>query len=187
MNQVISNIEFYNTPEGDVMVKEVGMAAHQLKESDRDLIADLLVIIRDRYPKAHDALMTLYSSSTMNRRYYEYRVVHRFIRCNFGEYDQYNLDVDHNGRFLFEEVRCPLRGECCLEGVVCKPELNTRLTEREMEVFRLIASDLSGDEIAAELNLSPCTINRHRENIKAKIGAKNVAEMVGYWHRNKLR
>ena len=113
-----ANLEFYNTPDGDIMLKEVGKPARPFREADRDII----------------------SKSTMNRTYYEYRVVHRFIRCNFGEYDQYRLDINYRGQLQFEEVRCPLRGECRYEGVICKPELDTRLTEREMEVFRLIAA-----------------------------------------------
>lgn len=140
MNE-IANIEFYNTPEGDVMMKELGRPAVVLDENNRPTIECMLSVIRDRYPKAHTRLMQIYSSSTMNRWYYEFRVVHRFIRCNFGEYDQHNLDINRDGLFVFEEVKCPLRGECEHEGVICRPELNTSLTEREMEVFRLIASN----------------------------------------------
>lgn len=184
----ITNIEFYNTPEGEVMVKAPGKAARVLKENDRELISEMLAIIRDRYPGAHSALMEISSSSTMNRWFYEYKVVHRFIRCNFGEYDQYTLDINSNGRFTFEEVHCPLRGECILETVVCKPQLNTHLTEREIEVFRLIAeNNMQTENIAKELNISPCTVNRHRENIKAKIRVNTVAEMVSYWHQHQMK
>ena len=105
----ISNIEFYNTPEGEVMMKEFGQPAVVLKETDRPTIEHMLAVIRDRYPKAHARLMQLYSASTMNRWHYEFRVVHRFIRCNFGEYDQYNLDINKDGQFVFEEVKCPLQ------------------------------------------------------------------------------
>ena len=184
---VLSNLEFYNTPEGDVMMKEFGKPAIVLKDTERPTIEYMLTIIRDRYPKAHARLMQLYSSSTMNRWHYEFKVVHRFIRCNFGEYDQYNFDINKDGLFMFEEVKCPLRGECEHENVICRPELDTALTEREMEVFRLIASNLQTDMIAGELHLSPCTVNRHRENIKAKIGACAVAEMVSYWYQNNLK
>ena len=183
----ISNIEFYNTPEGEVMMKESGQPAVVLKETARPTIEHMLTVIRDRYPKAHARLMQLYSSSTMNRWHYEFRVVHRFIRCNFGEYDQYNLDINKDGQFVFEEVKCPLRGECEHEGVICRPELDTALTDREMDVFRLIASSCQTDEIAAELHISPCTVNRHRENIKAKIKVRNVGEMISYWHRNQMK
>lgn len=96
MNPII-NIEFYNTPEGDVMMKELGFPAVVLSENNRPTIEYMLSIIRDRYPKAHAKLMELYSASTMNRWHYEFRVVHRFIRCNFGEYDQYNLDINKDG------------------------------------------------------------------------------------------
>ena len=183
----ITNIEFYNTPEGDVMIKERGHAAVVLCEDNRPTIEYMLAVIRDRYPKAHARLMQLYSSSTMNRWHYEFRVVHRFIRCNFGEYDQYNLDINKDGQFVFEEVKCPLRGECEHEGVICRPELDTALTAREMNVFRLIASNCQTDDIAAELHISPYTVNRHRENIKAKIKVHNVSEMISYWHQNQMK
>lgn len=184
----LNNMEFYNTPEGDVMVKEVGKPAYQLKDIHRELIAELLRVIRELYPKAHDALMKLYSASTMNRTYYEYRVVHRFLRCNFGNYNQELLDVDHHGAFHFEEVGCPLRGECIYEGVICRPKLETHLSDREMEVFRLIAVDhLQADQIAEELHISSATVDRHRNNIRMKIGAKNVAEMVAYWMNHQLK
>jgi len=35
--------------------------------------------------------------------------------------------------------------------------------------------------IAEELHISPATVNRHRENIKAKLGLKNVKEMIHYY------
>lgn len=35
-------IEFYNTPEGDVMVKPVNGAVYILKESNRDVIQSML-------------------------------------------------------------------------------------------------------------------------------------------------
>ena len=187
MMTTLHNTEFYTTPEGTVMVKPVGQSAYELKENRREIVCAILAIIRERYPKAHAALMELYSSSSMNRIYYEYRVVHRFIRCNFGEYNQGSIDINHHGVFQFEEVGCPLRGECPLEGVVCKPELDTQLTERETEVFRLYAKNLQTEQIAEELNISPCTVNRHRENIKAKLRVNTVAEMVAYWYANHLK
>ena len=107
----MNSIEFYNTPEGDVMVKPVGQTAYVLSEKHRDLISGMLTVIRDRYPQAHEALMKLYSKRSMNRTYFEFSVVSRFIRCNFGEYDQYNHDINQIGQWKFEEVRCPLRGE----------------------------------------------------------------------------
>lgn len=55
----LSNTEFYTTPEGSVMVKPFGQSAYELKEDCREVVCMMLAIIRERYPKAHAALMKL--------------------------------------------------------------------------------------------------------------------------------
>lgn len=52
------------------------------------------------------------------------------------------------------------------------------LTNRELEVFRLIGEGLDSREIARRLNLSMKTISTHRENIKGKLGLKHYTELV---------
>jgi DNA-binding NarL/FixJ family response regulator len=51
------------------------------------------------------------------------------------------------------------------------------LTDRELEIFRLIGKGLTTRAIANRLHLSPHTIDTHRENIKGKLNAKNAAEL----------
>jgi PAS domain S-box-containing protein len=48
-----------------------------------------------------------------------------------------------------------------------------RLTEREREVFRLLALGFSGAEVAERLVLSPHTVRRHVEKGIARLEAKN--------------
>lgn len=45
-----------------------------------------------------------------------------------------------------------------------------QLTEREREIFLLLAGDSSIEEIAAELGLSAKTVENHRSNVYAKLG-----------------
>lgn len=52
-----------------------------------------------------------------------------------------------------------------------------RLSNRELEVFQLIGQGLSSKSIAARLNLSPHTIDSHREKIKLKLRLANGAEL----------
>jgi DNA-binding NarL/FixJ family response regulator len=52
------------------------------------------------------------------------------------------------------------------------------LTDRELEVFRLIGEGRSTREIAAELHLSVRTVEAYREYIKAKLSLKNATELV---------
>lgn len=51
------------------------------------------------------------------------------------------------------------------------------LTDRELEIFRLIGAGTSTSSIAEQLFLSPHTVDTHRENIKKKLGAKTGAEL----------
>lgn len=52
-----------------------------------------------------------------------------------------------------------------------------RLSNRELQVFRLIGEGWSTTAIAERLHLSVHTIDSHRDNIKRKLGAKSGAEL----------
>lgn len=54
------------------------------------------------------------------------------------------------------------------------------LTEREREVLQLLAEGKSNKEAATILNLSPYTVESHRQNLMQKIGLHNTAEIVLY-------
>ncbi len=49
------------------------------------------------------------------------------------------------------------------------------LTQREIEVLRLLARGLSNKEIAKQLVIAPKTVSNHVEHIYTKIGASNRA------------
>ena len=52
------------------------------------------------------------------------------------------------------------------------------LTDRELEVFRLIGEGRSTRQIAGELHLSVRTVEAYREYIKGKLNLKNSTELV---------
>jgi DNA-binding NarL/FixJ family response regulator len=52
------------------------------------------------------------------------------------------------------------------------------LTDRELEVFRLIGEGRSTRQIAGQLHLSVRTVEAYREYIKAKLGLKNSTELI---------
>ena len=51
------------------------------------------------------------------------------------------------------------------------------LTPRQLEVLRLLAKGKTSKEMAAMLRISDSTVERHRENIRARTGLKTVAEL----------
>jgi ATP/maltotriose-dependent transcriptional regulator MalT len=64
------------------------------------------------------------------------------------------------------------------EGLPSAPPLVEPLTEREMEVFGLLASGRTNREIAADLFVTVGTIKAHTSNIYAKLQARNRAEAL---------
>lgn len=54
------------------------------------------------------------------------------------------------------------------------------LSNREIEVLRLLGSGLSSSEIADQLQRSIKTVEAHRENIKRKLALRNATELLRY-------
>ena len=63
---------------------------------------------------------------------------------------------------------------------------DNKLTQREIEVLRLIALGHTSVEIARKLHLSPRTIETHRAHIHKKLGLATRAELVRYSLRRGL-
>lgn len=63
-----------------------------------------------------------------------------------------------------------------LEGGMGSPV--DRLSDRELEVLRLLGKGLGTRDIARNLHLSVKTIETHRAHIKEKLGFKEAAEMI---------
>ena len=184
------NTEMYTTPDGCVMIKPYNQPVRELAETgkdNREFIQAMLEYLRTFHPEAFEALCDQYSAKEPNRLNYEYWIVSRFIRGNMGNYDLQSQDIDHTGMLQFEEVICPLRGECKLENICCKPKFNSGLSHRETEVLRLIVSHYEAVEIADKLHLSKHTVDNHRRNIQIKTNTHSIAELVEFWHINKMK
>lgn len=52
------------------------------------------------------------------------------------------------------------------------------LTDREFEIFSLIANGYRSKDIAAKLSISAKTVENHKTNIKEKLGIKNSVELA---------
>lgn len=60
------------------------------------------------------------------------------------------------------------------------------LTEREMEVLKLIADEKTNAEISEQLYVSQRTVDSHRRNLLEKIGARNTAGLVRFALQNDI-
>ena len=80
---------------------------------------------------------------------------------------------------LSEKMTMAVLGKAVRRGQSGAPESPMeKLSDRELEVFRLLGEGKMTRQIAEELNVSIATINSFRNRIKEKLEFKNSAEMI---------
>ena len=89
----------------------------------------------------------------------------------------------NGGTYLTSSIAELITSE--LRGAHDKPA-HELLSDREYQVFLLIASGLNVSTIAVELSLSVKTISVYRANILSKMNLKNNSEMIHYAFKNNL-
>jgi DNA-binding NarL/FixJ family response regulator len=62
----------------------------------------------------------------------------------------------------------------------------SELTAREREVLSLVAAGLNNVEIGRQLALSPLTVKTHIARIRAKLGARDRAQLVVLAYQDQL-
>lgn len=62
----------------------------------------------------------------------------------------------------------------------------SKLTEREIDIIRLIRNGASNKEIAESLFISPRTVETHRARILKKLGIKNSLSLVKYINESSM-
>lgn len=90
-----------------------------------------------------------------------------------------NMDISPNQKD-FETVDCAIlnlkNGEIFSPSLLPLPSSN--LTNREIEILRLIQKGLLSKEIADKLCISIHTVNIHRQNLLRKLGVQNSIEAI---------
>ncbi len=99
---------------------------------------------------------------------------------------------------IADAIRAAVRGQSVLEPQVASKIMSRfrkqpaaslpheELTEREMEVLKLLAQGKSNQEIADELFIGIKTVKYHLTNLFAKLGVEDRTQAAIYAHRHKL-
>jgi DNA-binding NarL/FixJ family response regulator len=163
-------------------------AMQQLKVTIPDLVIvdillkggngiDLIKRIKANYPRVKMLVLSGYEESLY---------AERALRAGASGY----VNKKESNEKVVDAIRTVLQGEPYLsenmKQQLIARALGTRcgdgdpvdsLTDRELEIFRMIGNGLTSGAIAGKLLISPHTVDTHREKIKRKLGAKNAAEL----------
>ena len=168
-------IEFYLW-EGEVRYRVDGQE-RRLDQKDRGIVEFVLDTLKLYFPDALVALNERCAASEANRRYFDFRRVELFIRCNFSEQDTLRFDISQ-GVMNFEDVKCPMKGMCKYEGVICKPKFKMQLPHEESKVAVLYSKGLTADEIAGVLKKSIKTVKNQLRSIKMRLHLSRTRDII---------
>ncbi len=87
------------------------------------------------------------------------------------------MEVSQGNRYICEEVKNIISEQIMDDNP--SQGINA-LSEREMQIVKLIKEGFSSKEISAQLNISLKTVEVHRHNILKKLSLKNSAALVNY-------
>ncbi len=107
--------------------------------------------------------------------------------------EEFVLNAKHNGadvylskgtniEILREAVLNMINGVQPIESELHKLRLadSFNVTQREKEILKLIALGYTAKEIAGKLHLSHHTVDKHKKNLRMKLGLKNQSMLVKY-------
>jgi DNA-binding NarL/FixJ family response regulator len=138
---------------------------------------ELVKQIKSRFPNVKTLVVSGYQESLY---------AERALRAGALGY----LNKQESNDKVLEAIRTVLSGERYVSAVITQRLVSqslasaddvktpmARLTDRELEIFRMIGEGLTSGAIANRLFLSTHTIDTHRENIKRKLDLKNAGEL----------
>lgn len=148
---------------------------------------DSIALIKKKFPKSQLLAITLVQSNRIVARAFHLGVVSHLLKeCDQDEIMEAIYKTAKGEKFV-----CGRIVEAILNGT--KPTTisdyncdGINVSEREMEVIKLIAEGLSNKEVADKLFLSTHTVTTHRKNIMAKLGLNNTAGLVLFAVRENL-
>ncbi len=106
-----------------------------------------------------------------------------------AELEQALRTVAEGSTYFSQEVTSQMMNRLLNPHLAAPTEPNTgstNLTKRELEILRLIADQMTNNEIAEKLCISSRTVDTHRRNLLQKLGVKNTAGLVKYVYENNL-
>jgi DNA-binding NarL/FixJ family response regulator len=142
---------------------------------------ELLKDIRVRYPKQLVLMLSMHDEAVYAFRALRAGAAGYIMKAEATEKLLVAVrQVLEGGVYLSERMQKRVLGRMGGNAVEEAPQPLDQLSDRELEVLRLLGQALSSRQIASELHLSVKTIESHRAHLKDKLGLKSGAELIQY-------
>jgi DNA-binding NarL/FixJ family response regulator len=145
--------------------------------------------IREAAPGTSVVVLTMHESDQMVRRVLDAGALGYVLKSDLAAHLVKAVkDVSAGRLFLTPRVSDIVLKGFLKDGSQPEPieDSRARPTPREVQVIRLVAEGKANKEIAAELGITPRTVETHRAKIMLKLGMHSLAELIHYAIRNKI-
>lgn len=173
-------LSFLNVRKVDIVITDLAMP-----EMDGITLTEK---IKKNFPSVKVMVLTMYNDERYLMKIIEKGAnafltkdadMENIINAIYGVFDdQYYFNNNVSKAFLNHYLR---QRDSYLQ---CYDTENKKLSEKEIEIIRLICQEYTSKEIAERLAISYSTVITYRERIMSKIGAKNLAGIVMYAVKN---
>lgn len=139
---------------------------------------DAAIAIQQNYPETKVLILTMYNDQGFIRKLIEVGV-NGYILKNKGKEELVEAinDIAQGKTYFGREVTDKLISGI-QEVVKKKPEQTIPLTNREVDVIKLIADGKSTPQIAEQLFIAHSTVETHRRNLIDKTGVPNSKTLI---------
>jgi DNA-binding NarL/FixJ family response regulator len=146
---------------------------------------DLCKMVKHSFPTIKVLILSMYSSAPMVKEAV-LSEADGFMLKNSGKEEllQALHRIVHDGTFYSDAIIPIIYGQ--IEKEKKQRESTDILSDREREVLKLIAEELTSEEIAERLFISKRTVDNHRTNMLEKTGCRSTIGLVKYALRNGL-
>jgi len=175
-------MDWYEPNKADVLVLDINMpeldGIEVLKVfKKRDIKQKTIVLSGLSDPKLVQELIALGASGYIEKGSANEHIIEAIKSVNNGS-EYYSKEIKDS---LFELYVNDAKTEENIKKVADEP-----LTEKEIEVLKLITQELSTSEIAKKLDVHVKTVEFHRKNLYKKIKVKNVVGLAMYAVKNNI-
>jgi DNA-binding NarL/FixJ family response regulator len=141
--------------------------------------SQVVQVLKQYYPEMKILILSVHEDSYLMAKFIEEGANGYLVKdSDPNELHDAIVAICERGSYINERSLNALQGR--LIGKITKPKNQTELTNRELEVLRLICQQKTTSEIANELFISSKTVNGHRNNLLQKTDSKNMSGLVMY-------
>lgn len=146
--------------------------------------AELSKAVHEKFPEIKILALSMSGQGDLVNQMIDDADISGYVLKNIGKQELIKaLEKISGGGIYFSEV---VLEEMTRASEMKKENAEVHLTNREIEIIRLIEKELSNKQIAEELFLSERTIETHRKNIFRKTNTSGVIGLVKYAYEHKL-